>query len=194
MKRLLLLGLFAAVAASLAVGTLPRKPSAPAILTPVGAAEAAPTRGLDALVRTDPPRPVPALAFVDADGTRHSLREFAGRAVLLNVWATWCAPCVAELPSLAALAPRAKAAGIDVLPLSVDRGGTVRVRAFFASHGIDGLPVWNDADDAAGQALGLRGVPTTLLIDRQGREVARLEGAADWNADAALGALQKLVE
>ena len=188
------LGAAAVLAASLAAAMLLRKPP-PLAFTPLPEARAHAAAGdpLDGLERIAPARPAPALNFEDADGRAHSLRDFLGKPVLLNLWATWCGPCVEELPSLAALAPAAAKAGIVVLPLSVDRGGTGRVRAFYASHGVDGLAVWNDPADAAAEALGLRGVPTTFLLDARGREVARLEGAADWNAKGVLEALRRLL-
>lgn len=134
-----------------------------------------------------------AWTFLDLQDRPATFSQFKGKVVFLNIWATWCGPCVEELPSLAALAPRAARDGIVVLPVSVDRGGAAAVRAFYASHGVDGLPIWNDPDGTASGALGLRGVPTTFLLDAQGREVAKLEGAAHWNADGVLGELRKLV-
>ena len=193
-RRALLVAATVLVAGSLSAALLLRKPPIEVLLAPSGATEAPPPKGLDGLERIDPPRPAPDFAFQDIDGTTHHLAEFAGKPVLLNLWATWCVPCVAELPSLAALRPRAEAAGWAVLPLSVDRGGTVRVRAFFASHGVSGLPVWNDAADAAPQAFSVRGIPTTFVLDARGRQVAKLEGAADWNAVGVLERLGALVE
>ena len=195
LQRLLLAcGAAALLLGSLATALLLRKPAPAALLESEAASSAGPPVDLPALRRLPVARPVPDLAFEDADGTTHTLHEFAGRPVLLNLWATWCSPCVAELPSLAALRPRAEQDGLVVLALSLDHGGTARVRAFFASHGISGLAVWNDRAGKAEQALDLRGIPTTLVIDRQGRELARLEGGADWNAPGALATLRRLVE
>ncbi len=177
-----------------AAAALLRKP-APVIYTPIAAPE--PERvdlqGMSALVATDPPRPMPPIAITDAAGTAQTLADYAGKGVVLNLWATWCVPCVAELPALAELARQAAAAGIVVLPLSMDRGGAPVVAKFFASHGITGLPVLVDPKGMAGEALSARGVPTTIIIDRQGRERARLEGAADWASPAALADIRKLV-
>jgi thiol-disulfide isomerase/thioredoxin len=129
----------------------------------------------------------------DAAGGAHALAEFAGRGVVLNLWATWCVPCVAELPSLAALAARLASAGVVVVPLSSDRGGAAVVQKFYAGHAIAGLDVWLDPKGAAASALRARGLPTTLLIDRQGRERGRLEGGADWASDAAVAGILRVI-
>jgi hypothetical protein len=94
---------------------------------------------------------------------------------------------------LAELARRGAAAGIVVVPLSSDRGGAAVVQRFFAEHDLQGLPVRLDPKGEVGRTLGARGIPTTLGIDRQGRERGRLEGAADWASDATLARLRDLV-
>jgi thiol-disulfide isomerase/thioredoxin len=192
-RALVAVGL-AAAAGSVAIATLLRKPAPETVLVPVSAQEPpAKLHDMAAMVLADPVRPLPSFSFLDANGASHTVAEFSGRGVVLNLWATWCAPCVAELPSLAALAPRAAAAGIVVLPLSLDREGATVVQSFFAAHGITDLPVWSDPKGVSEQVLGVRGVPTTFILDRQNREVALLEGAADWGSDAALARIRTLV-
>ncbi len=150
-------------------------------------------RGLEALQPTDPPATLPPAALVDAAGTAHDIADFAGTGLVINLWATWCVPCVAELPALAGLAARVQPAGILVIPASSDRGGAPVVVAYYRKHGIEGLPVWLDPRGAAARAWGARGIPTTLILDRQGRERARLEGAADWASEAAVAEIRRLV-
>jgi thiol-disulfide isomerase/thioredoxin len=145
-----------------------------------------------ALKLTDPPVAAPAFGFVAADGSEHHLADFLGHAMVVNLWATWCAPCVAEMPSLAALSKALAPNDIAVLPLSSDRGGAAAVQAFYKQHGITGLPVLLDPQGAAAHACKVRGIPTSLIIDRQGRERARLEGAADWSTPAAAALVRKL--
>jgi thiol-disulfide isomerase/thioredoxin len=188
-RRAALTAAGALAAATLAAVALLRKP-APDVLTP-RAPEAVRLQDMAALVPTDPPRPPPAASFTDAAGATHGLGEFAGKVVVVNLWATWCQPCIAELPSLAALARRGAAEGIVVLPISSDHGGAAVVRHYYAAHGIEDLGVWLDPKGDVAQALGARGIPTTLIIDRQGRERTRLEGGADWASDAALAAIRK---
>ena len=115
--------------------------------------------------------------------------------MVVNLWATWCVPCVAEMPSLAALSKTLAPDDIAVLPLSSDRGGARRgARRSIGQHGITGLPVLLDPKGAAARAWRVRGIPTSLVIDKQGRERARLEGSADWSTPAAIARVRTLVE
>jgi thiol-disulfide isomerase/thioredoxin len=182
-----------AVGGTLAATLLLRKPGGPEIHTLVDEGEAGPMRDISALVPADPPTPPAAAEFTDADGAVHRLADFAGKGLVVNLWATWCTPCVAEMPALQVLARTVAAQGILVLPLSSDRGGAAVVRKFYDAHGIEALPIWLDPKGEAGRAWGARGLPTTLIIDRQGREVGRLEGAVDWAAAASLREIPRLV-
>ena len=149
-------------------------------------------QGINALDVYDKPRDVD-IAFTTADGTARGLSDYAGSGIVLNLWATWCVPCVAEMPSLDAFAQSMAKLGIKVLPLSSDRGGAHIVEAFYAEHAIKSLPVLLDPRSAAAKALGVRGIPTTFIIDRQGRAVASLEGTADWASTEAMAKIRQLV-
>ena len=188
-RALLILGA-AAAGGSLAVAWRLGKP---VIHRPVGAPPEVRLLGIAALQRTDPAVPLPPATLVDGTGAPHGLAEFAGTGLVINLWATWCVPCVAELPALAVLAGRLKESPVRVLALASDRGGAPVVEAFYRRHGIVGLPVWLDPKGAAGQAWGVRGIPTTLVVDAEGRERGRLEGAADWASDAAVAEIKGLV-
>lgn len=149
---------------------------------------------LSGLQPIHPPRPTPTeIVFRDADGTEHRLTEFSGHAMVINLWATWCVPCVAEMPSLAKLSLKLAPLDIAVMPLSSDRGGASVVQKFFETHGISGLPVLLDPHGDAARAFGARGLPTTFLIDRQGKQRAWLEGAADWGSADAAGKIRTLI-
>ena len=104
---------------------------------------------------TDPPVPAPDVTFLAADGSEHRLTDFVGHGMVINLWATWCVPCVAEMPSLAALSKTLAPDDIAVLPLSSDRGGARVVEAFYQEHGISGLPVLLDPK-ARRRARGMR--------------------------------------
>lgn len=169
----------AAAGGTLAAGLLPRK------------LRAAELQSADAKLKpVTPPVAPPAIHFVDADGKTHTLGEYHGRGVVVNLWATWCPPCVEEMPSLAALAKALAADHIAVLPLSSDHGGAKAVEAFYARRGITDLPVLLDPAGAAARALLAPGLPTTVVIDRAGKERARLEGGANWSSPAAVAAVR----
>lgn len=174
--------LAALVGATLAIAAQPRQ------------AGAAGDGGLAKLRQTPEGRPIPdGLVFQDAEGRETGFGAFRGRGLVVNFWATWCPPCVAEMPAL----DRAQAAlardGIEVLPLSSDRGGRAQVAPFYARTGLKNLAIWLDPRGAAGRAFGIRGLPTTVILDRRGLEVARLEGEAEWDHPEMLAAIRRLV-
>ncbi|MEI7713887.1 MAG: TlpA disulfide reductase family protein [Rhodospirillales bacterium] len=172
-----------AAGATLAAVLPPRKPWAAQNLRPLE----------EVLTPTDPPVVPPDAVFFDAGGTEHRLMEFAGHGMAINLWATWCAPCVAEMPSLQALSVALAPFDIAVMPLSSDRGGADTVRTWFKEHDIAGLPILTDPKGALARAWSVRGLPTTLIVDRQGQEVARLEGPADWSSPLSVALIRKLV-
>lgn len=135
---------------------------------------------------------LPDMTFTDAAGKAHAPADFAGRGLVINLWATWCPPCVAEMPALDRLATALAAEGIVVLPLSSDRGGASVVQAFYERTQVRALGVWLDPRGAAARALGARGLPTTVIVDRAGRERARLEGDAAWDAPEFMAAIRRL--
>ena len=126
------------------------------------------------------PRPMPEISFQDATGNTVTMGDFAGRAVLLNVWATWCPPCVHELPTLDALQDGFGDAGLTVAAVSIDREGLPVIGPFYESHGIGALAPYADPEGTLMRGLQVVGLPTTILFDREGREVGRLAGDADW--------------
>jgi thiol-disulfide isomerase/thioredoxin len=178
-------------AATLAAATLPRKLTAQTILTPKPD-QIVRLRGMEGLVITDPPAPATEQGFTDADGKPVTIADFKGKGLVVNLWATWCVPCVAEMPALDALAEMLAKDDILVMPLSSDRGGALAVRKFYAAHNVGHLGIWLDPRGAAARAWGARGLPTTLIIDREGRERARLEGGAEWASDEAVAAIRRL--
>jgi thiol-disulfide isomerase/thioredoxin len=163
----------------------------PMALAARNSAAEAPLPALPGLVSTD--KPVPAFRWTLADGTERTLADHQGEAVVLNLWATWCAPCVAEMPALDRLAGLLRDKRIRVLPLSSDRGGAAAVQRFFEGHGVTGLPVLLDPRGDAVRALGARGLPTTVLIGPDGRERGRVEGAASWDDAASVGEVTRLL-
>ena len=128
------------------------------------------------------PRPLPELHFADGDGRQLSLADFRGRLVLLNLWATWCVPCRREMPTLDRLEAKLGGPGFEVIALSLDRKGLEAVQRFFKQLGLKALHIYLDASGRAAGELDAPGVPTTLLIDPQGREIGRVVGPAEWDS------------
>jgi thiol-disulfide isomerase/thioredoxin len=135
---------------------------------------------------------MPDLSFTDAEGKSYTLADFAGRGLVINLWATWCPPCVREMPALDRLAEMLARENIEVLALSSDRGGAPVVQAFYERTRLRKLRVWLDPRGAAARALGARGLPTTVIVDRGGQERARLEGDAEWDAPEFVAAIRRL--
>ena len=132
------------------------------------------------------PRAMPALAFEDGAGKGRALADFRGKVVLLNVWATWCVPCREEMPALDRLQQKLGGPDFEVLALSIDAGGTAAVKQFYNEIGIRSLAIYVDRTSRTIGTLGLIGIPATLLIDRQGREVGRRTGPAEWDGAEAV--------
>lgn len=181
MRTLALAAMFLAAFAALILAGL-------TVTAPAGAA------GIKTFVDIEPPQPLPQVDVMTMQGEPTTLAKAlpVGKPAVVNLWATWCAPCVKELPALAALQ---KLLGDDaaVVALSVDRGGVYAVGAFFAKTGIEGLRSLVDPRAESLQTLQARGLPTTILVDAQGREVARYEGPAEWDsADMAAQVKERL--
>ena len=140
------------------------------------------------------PQRAPSAEFRNANGKHLTLADFRGRVVLLNIWATWCGPCVSEMPSLDRLQALHQGDGLAVLAVSIDRQGPSTVRRFFAQTGIRNLPLYLDADGATARAFGARSIPTTLLIDRDGNVVGSLVGAMQWDSPDALSLIRHYLD
>ncbi len=133
----------------------------------------------------DPPPRAPTTPFglfVDGQQSTITLADFQGKVLLVNFWATWCAPCVREMPSLNRLQAKFKDRGLEVLTVSNDRLGIAQVTPFYAELALDSLGYYLDPRAELAQALGVRGLPTTYLIDARGRVIGGLLGAMEWDS------------
>jgi len=149
--------------------------------------EAPPLAGaMHEFILQTPPAPAPDVAFSDGDNATLGFKDFKGKVTLVNLWATWCAPCVKEMPSLEALKQARGGADFDVVTISEDHGGRKLVDPFFEKNNLTALPRYTDADSAVGRAFRVRGLPTTVLLDRDGNEIGRFEGGANWSGSDAL--------
>ena len=135
------------------------------------------------------PRRLPDIDFTDGDARPIRLSSFHGKVVLLNVWATWCAPCRKEMPALDRLQASIGGAEFEVVTLSVDHDGLPAVNAFYRQTGIAQLRIYIDQSGKAMTDLGVAAIPTTLLIDRHGNEIGRTIGPAAWDSPALVKAI-----
>jgi thiol-disulfide isomerase/thioredoxin len=147
-----------------------------------------PPAALAKLVPLDRPQRLPAAAFVDARGERLSLATFNGRYVLLNLWATWCAPCVRELPALAKL--QHDLPGLTIVAVSEGRENAGDTARFLKAHDAGALRVYLDPDHAFLAALDAFGLPLSVLIDSRGMERAKAVGPAQWDDPDAIAWLR----
>jgi thiol-disulfide isomerase/thioredoxin len=145
------------------------------------------------LIVNESPQPVGGLRFEDGRNQTRSLADFHGKVVLLNIWATWCTPCRKELPALEHLGAVLDGAEFAILAVSIDRGGIDAVRKLFGQLSIETLPIYIDTSSQAMRTARVNVLPTSLVIDRDGREVARIVGPADWDAAATIDYFRRIV-
>lgn len=150
-------------------------------------------RRLGEFIAQTPPQPAPEVAFTDAGGNPASFADFKGKPVLVNLWATWCQPCLREMPSLERLQAQLDDR-LTVLAISEDRGGAKLVNPFAAKLELTRLKIYLDPKSEVGRAFGVRGLPTSIVIDAEGRVVGRVEGAAEWDSTKMLGVIEPLLK
>lgn len=148
---------------------------------------------LGEFIATTPPQPAPEAAFTSLDGKPATLGDFKGKPTVVNLWATWCQPCLEEMPSLQKL--QAQFAGkLTVAAISEDHGGAKVVAPFIAEKGWQKPAIYLDPKSDLGHDLKMRGLPTSIVLNRDGRIVGRVEGGADWQSDKMLAVLKPLME
>jgi thiol-disulfide isomerase/thioredoxin len=136
------------------------------------------------LVRSKP-LDLPPIEFADGEGAAKSLADFKGKVVLLNIWASWCVPCREEMPALDKLETELGGKDFAVVAVNIDKGGPDKARDFLAETGATHLPLYTEPSSKLFAALKAVGMPTTLVLDRDGREIGRLVGPADWSSPEA---------
>ena len=127
----------------------------------------------------------PDASFIDGQGRERRLDAWRGKVVLVNLWATWCGPCREEMPALDRLQAALGGDDFEVVAISIDRGGPEGPAAFLAEVGAQNLALYNDATGRIATQFGVFGMPTTILIDRDGAILGRLVGPAEWDAEDA---------
>lgn len=148
---------------------------------------------IDNFILSEPPKPAPSANFSRLDGTPASLADYWGRAVLLNFWATWCAPCIREMPSLERLQRDLGPEGLVVLAISTDRGGAGQVRPFLDRLGLKAMTIGLDPRGRSARSFVVPGLPTTYLIDPEGRMVGAMAGPAEWDGRDAVALIRAVL-
>ncbi len=170
----------------------PRSRAAPA-MEPASGAALPPGPGANSLSKGEmaafvfktSPETLPDISFVDGEGAPRVLGEWKGKVVLLNLWATWCAPCRKEMPSLDRLQKELGGENFEVIALAVDRAGTAGAKKFLDEIKVENLKPYADPSARSGAALKAVGMPATLIVNREGREIGRLVGPAEWDGEDA---------
>lgn len=183
MKRIVAAALYLALAA----GAIPSHAD-------TSAAEALRTGDMKKLVFHSTPEAVSNAAFNLADdaGTQ-TLEAYRGKYVLLNFWATWCAPCRKEMPMLSELQTEFGGDTFEVLTIATGRNSPEGIKKFFKDTNISNLPRHQDPKQKLASQMGIFGLPITVIIDPEGREIARLRGDADWSSDSAKAIIRSLI-
>jgi thiol-disulfide isomerase/thioredoxin len=143
------------------------------------------------LMLHDAPVAVPEVALLDAADAQHSLADYRGKWVVLNFWATWCAPCRHEMPSLDRL--QAAMPEIAVVPVATGRNSVTGIERFFGEIGIANLPILRDPKSELARTMHVMGLPVTVILNPEGEEVARLIGDAEWDSASARAIMAALV-
>lgn len=156
------------------------------------ALEAARTGDMSRLAVHEAPRGPYDAAFDGPDGPA-AFTDWPGKVVLVNFWATWCPPCLKEMPAIDALSASMEGDEFEVVAISTDRGSPDKPAAWLAENGVETLELYHDGRMAAARAAGLLGQPTTLILDRQGREIARYQGEAEWDGEAARALIEAAI-
>ena len=165
---------------------------------PAGGAASGPFAGLNkgamaAFLARPKPLELGEVGFVAADGATKSLSDWHGKVVLLNIWATWCVPCREEMAMLDKLEAELGGKDFQVVAVNIDRGAADKPKAFLAEIGATHLALYTDPSGKLFSKLKAVGMPTTLLLDREGREIGRLVGPADWDSPEALALIKAAI-
>jgi len=138
------------------------------------------------------PKPLPPASFVGPDGRPQSLAQFKGKVVILNIWATWCAPCVRELPALDRLQLALPKESLTIITVNAGHDTAAQTAAFLKAHQAADLPADRDPDLSLLTGFGSQGLPFSVLIDAEGREIARVSGPVKWDDPAAINYFKSL--
>ena len=148
---------------------------------------------LKKLVFSSEAQPVSQITFTDPEGGAHQLSDWKGKYVLLNFWATWCAPCRKEMPGLEELQAEFGGDTFEVVPIATGRNALPGIRRFFQEVGVENLPILLDPKQKIARDMAVLGLPITVILNPEGQEIARLRGDAEWNSDSAKAIISQLI-
>ena len=143
------------------------------------------------LVLHEAPVAIPEVVLLDAEDGEHSLADYKGKWVVLNFWATWCAPCRQEMPSLERL--QTAMPDLAVVPVATGRNAVEGIKRFFEEAGVKTLPILRDPKSDLARGMGVMGLPVTVILNPEGQDVARLIGDAEWDSDSAKAVMAALI-
>lgn len=132
--------------------------------------------------------------FLSETGAEMTLADYQGQYVVLNFWATWCAPCRKEMPQLSDLQDTLGGDAMQVVTIATGRNPRPAMERFFEEIGVDNLPLHTDARQSLARSLGVLGLPVTIILDPDGQEIARMQGEADWSSDSAFAIMRALID
>lgn len=162
-------------------------------LVPAFAAEPPASTGPEGLLMWEEPRDIASVSFDDSKGEAFEWADFSGKVLVVNLWATWCGPCREEMPTLDELQAELGGSGFEVVALSLDRQGEGAVSEFYQQTGVEHLDIYIDETGMAANELKAVGVPTTLLLNTEGKEIGRLTGTAEWDSEEMVAFLADLI-
>lgn len=159
----------------------------------VEAAKEAATGDMRKMIFHAEPKPAATVDFMTFDGAPLNLSDWQGKWVVLNFWATWCAPCRKEMPMLSDLQTDLGGEDFEVLTIATSRNPPPKMKAFFDDIGVTNLPLHRDPKSMLARQMGVLGLPVTVILNPEGQEVGRLTGDADWASDDARAVLDALM-
>ena len=166
----------------------------PAFAEPLGGVAALREETMRKLNFHDAPRAVSEQRFTDFEETEYALSDFEGQLLILNFWATWCAPCRKEMPAFDALAAQFSEAPFAIVPVATGRNPRPAIEKFFEAAEISNLPIRLDKTGSMARDMGVFGLPATIIISPEGQEIARMTGDADWHSASAQKIISALLE
>ncbi|MDD9706402.1 TlpA disulfide reductase family protein [Seohaeicola sp. SP36] len=139
------------------------------------------------------PQPVSDTPFATWEGGEGQLSDYAGKHIVLNFWATWCAPCRKEMPQLSQLQAELGSDSFEVVTIATGRNPPQAMQRFFEEIGVDNLPLHMDPKQALAREMAVMGLPITVILNPEGQEIARMRGDADWSSDSAKAIVSALI-